>query len=342
MDPPGGSSCSGYSVISKSSLVRYPRFTGAQVTHSLSCTRLGGWLVKIVVGVDGSAGAQSALRWAVGEACAFGCPVVAMLANGFFGRPTAVRDRSPETRIGKIDMAAVALVHEAVARLVDDEPPVVVTTQVSYEEPVDALLGAATRDDVLVVGARGLGHVRRFLLGSVSGHCVQYAPCPVVVVRQVDTVGHAGDRRSVVVGVDGSMQSVVALRWAITHTRARDLALTVVQAWPVEPGPSGGVEELLRAPGDRDSGFTQLQRLVDEAVNEGVGFAHLRRVSVRVVDGQPVKVLTDAAENAGLLVVGSRGRGGFARLLLGSTSSNCLVTQRAPSPSFRDGARSPA
>lgn len=134
---------------------------------------------------------------------------------------------------------------------------------------------------------------------------------------------------TIVLGVDGSAESKEALRWALEEARLRGSRLCVVHAWTLPAavyGPGFGtnlVSELLE----------ELQRgseaLIDRALEEAAdpGGAGVARAAV---EGPPAQTLVDAAADAELLVVGSRGHGGFAGLLLGSVSQQCA--QHAPCP----------
>lgn len=134
----------------------------------------------------------------------------------------------------------------------------------------------------------------------------------------------------IVVGVDGSPPSLAALRWALERARLSGDSLDAVIAWEY-PAPVAGYGWV--PPGadidDIDYGAIAEQALseaVSKVVDPGSG------VTVRqlVMEGYPAQVLLDAAAGAGLLVVGSRGHGGFAGLLLGSVSQHCV--HHAPCP----------
>ena len=127
-----------------------------------------------------------------------------------------------------------------------------------------------------------------------------------------------------VVGVDGSENSVRALRWAAAHAPSRTSTLRVVRAWNI---PSNGGLDML--PGNLDdfrpkAAYDELDDLIAELGPLGVA------VEGRVEFGSPSRVLLDACDDADLLVMGTRGHGGFARLLLGSTSHQCAT--HAPIP----------
>ena len=133
---------------------------------------------------------------------------------------------------------------------------------------------------------------------------------------------------TVVVGVDGSDGSVQALRFALEEARIRGAALKAVNAWHIPPAVYGAGW----APASVD--LDEYRKLAEAALQkslEDVGVA-ASGVTVTPVleEGQPADVLCAEAENADLLVVGSRGLGGFRGLLLGSVSQQCA--HHAPCP----------
>lgn len=135
---------------------------------------------------------------------------------------------------------------------------------------------------------------------------------------------------TVVVGIDGSEGSTRALRFALDEARARDAQLRVVSAWHVPPMLYGSGWGMVAVPPDK-SEFETIARTALEKSLEAVG-AETDGVSVtRVVrEGQAADVLCEEASGADLLVMGSRGLGGFGGLLLGSVSQQCA--QHAPCP----------
>jgi nucleotide-binding universal stress UspA family protein len=181
-------------------------------------------------------------------------------------------------------------------------------------------LAAAHGADLLVVGARGLGGFRGLLLGSVSQQCLHHAEVPIAIVRgDSDDGPHEGTRERVVVGVDGSDQSMAALRWALAEGAARKAVVQVVHAWsaPMIYGPVSGVT-------GSDVGVIEggARRMVDDMVDRAVAGASPVDVERTAVPGGPASSLVDAADDADLVVVGRRGLGGFSRLLLGSVSEH--------------------
>ena len=139
---------------------------------------------RIVVGVDGSPCSEKALRWAIAQARLTGAQVQAIaswqdpVAAGYSLGLMPALD-------GDADWAVITekYLRESVARAVDQlQPEVEILTRVVQGHPAQVLLDAAALAELLVVGSRGHGTVAGMLLGSVSQHCVQHAPCPVVVV----------------------------------------------------------------------------------------------------------------------------------------------------------------
>ena len=135
-----------------------------------------------------------------------------------------------------------------------------------------------------------------------------------------------------VVGVDGSLHSQEALRWAIGQARRTGQQIEAVTSWtiPVDYG-VGGVAPV--AAYDWEGAATGILKDTLAAV---VDPSDADRVSQRVVMGHPARVLLDAAAGADLLVVGSRGRGGFTGMLLGSVSQQVISRARCPVIVVRD------
>jgi nucleotide-binding universal stress UspA family protein len=128
----------------------------------------------------------------------------------------------------------------------------------------------------------------------------------------------------VVVGVDGSPASVAALRWAVRVGGALGLELDAVTTWAYPVGYAMSVAVGGWNP-EQDAG-TMLARAVDTAL-DGTTLTGLR---THVRRGHPAAVLIEASHHAQLLVVGSRGHGGFAGLLLGSVSTQCAEHATCP------------
>ena len=129
----------------------------------------------------------------------------------------------------------------------------------------------------------------------------------------------------IVVGVDGSPEATAALEWALEEGRLRGSDVDVVCAFSAVPDLS---EATLLA--DEKDAALRAEELVRSVVEPAAQSRPGVRVATRTVEGRPAQVLIEAAAGADLLVVGSRGRGGFAGLLLGSVSQQCV--HHAPCP----------
>ncbi|MFD0277427.1 universal stress protein [Kitasatospora sp. NPDC127111] len=146
---------------------------------------------RIVVGVDGSPASEQALRWAVDYARMAGGSVTAIAAweyPAFYGwaglSVPPAEGFNPEELAGRTLSATVA-------KVVGDGPEVRITEAVLPGNAAQALLEAAAGAALVVVGSRGLGGFSGALLGSVSRHLTEHAPCPVVVVRDGQVPGRA-------------------------------------------------------------------------------------------------------------------------------------------------------
>jgi nucleotide-binding universal stress UspA family protein len=149
-------------------------------------------------------------------------------------------------------------------------------------------------------------------------------------LEEVDIMDQANNDRRIVVGVDGSQCSKAALRWAMTQARLIDATVEAVNAWqdPVMLGYSYGWAPAVF---EGDSVPTITEKTLDETVAEVAGHLdHPVEVRTRVAQGHPAQVLLEAATGAQLLVVGSRGHGTFAGILLGSVSQHCLQHASCP------------
>ena len=137
-------------------------------------------------------------------------------------------------------------------------------------------------------------------------------------------------RQRIVVGVDGSPTSKLALRWAIRQARLTGAAIDAVIAWQ-HPEAMTGHAWVMNVVDDDEPGFDVMaEQELTQAISETAGPEPDVTINPVVIRGYPAEVLLDAAESADLLVVGSRGRGGFASALLGSVSQDCAHHATCP------------
>jgi nucleotide-binding universal stress UspA family protein len=270
----------------------------------------------VVVGVDGSAGGVSALRWAREEAerRQQGCTVIEVSRP----EPHGVVDawgqhpsRDERLALERTELSAL------VAAAGGTGP---VDVEVRLGDPVEVLAEAGRQADLLVVGSRGHGGLRSLAPMSVSAALLHRAVGPTVVIPPRWT--EAGDRyRRVVVGVDGSYSAGRALAWAADEARCRDAELVVVHAWHVPVVMTSAPTATVAVASDACR--SAAQETLDEAVAY-VESGDAIRVRPQLIEGAAGLELVMLAGAADLLVVGSRGRGGLAAALLGSTTRACV------------------
>jgi len=158
------------------------------------------------------------------------------------------------------------------------------------------------------------------LLGSVSRGVLHEVTCPAVVVPGSVPAPDG----PIVVGVDGSPASRAALRWAVEEGRLRGATVDVVHAWQY-PGPIYFSESVALTPEDlRAASEHVLTEVLQELGDGGVD------VTSSLERGHPVEVMAKRSERASLVVVGSRGHGTVASMVLGSVSHGVLQHSQCP------------
>jgi nucleotide-binding universal stress UspA family protein len=250
-----------------------------------------------------------------------------VLGGGRFDVPVVgTVPEDTEARIRRL----VADVEEELAGSVPGVRDVEVTVVASASPAVEALLERSEGADLLVVGSRGRGAMRSALLGSVALHCVTHAHCPVEVVHE--TVAEGGGTGRVVVGVDGSESSRAALAAAVDEAVRRGAEVEAVASYLPADYWTDLSTVVIPAIEEIRAGLEARTDLVVQDVlaeRRGRGDA-APAVRIEVVDGPAAEVLLQRARSADLLVVGSRGRGAFRGLLLGSVALHCAM--HAPCP----------
>ncbi len=274
-----------------------------------------------IVGSDGSAGSEHAVRWALAQAVGRTTAVKVLrawhlppMAGAEFG-VAPLTDMEPGEALPGLE----ALAQDAI------DAGVEVTSEVRYGGASRVLLDDSEEAALLVVGSRGLGGFRRLLLGSVSHQCATHAHGPVVVVPCADDEAPAESVVSrLVVGVDGSAASCEALRWAHAFAQGR-LPVVAIGAW----SPSGfGADELHTEP-ERMFQHARLsfEQAVD-ALEADIGAPGC--FERKFVSGRPGVALVEECDDTTLVVVGERGHRGLMHGLLGSVATEVL--HHAPCP----------
>ena len=272
----------------------------------------------IVVGIDGSSHSDAALAWAVAEATARGVPLHLFSAGVHHGEaPKAIYDDAVVDALIAREARAAAdkILEDARTSVLASAPGLAVSVESGLDRAADGLISLSQRAHLVVVGRSGHGPVLNAVLGSVASRLVTHAQCPVVVVRSTPVAGEA--RKGVVVGVDGSALSELALACAFEQASLRGVDLHVVHAWWTRA--TAG-----QTPDTQRDQIAQERLTLSEAL---VGWAERYpdvAVKVSMPVGPAVLALTEAAHDAELLVVGSRGLDGVRRLVLGSVSRGVL------------------
>ncbi|MFC8620360.1 universal stress protein [Micromonospora purpureochromogenes] len=277
---------------------------------------------EILVGYDGSTDATLALDWALDEAQRSGRPVRLayvfewLTVAGWIGPGVAPGIWPDETARRQVE----ELVYKAAADAVAQRPGTTVHGEV-YDGPPALVLQERSADaGLLVLGSRGHGGFAGLLAGSTAVAVTAHAHCPVVVVR----AGQATGAGPVVVGVDGSESSRVALGFAVESAAQRRVPLRVVRVFAPPAGrwrPSDHDEEATVA-GERAA--------VEESLAPWRNTFPDVDVDIEVAPGNPAAALVDASRGAQLVVVGSRGLGGLRGMLLGSVSQQLLQHSSCP------------
>lgn len=274
----------------------------------------------VVVGYDGSEPAELALDYAADQARrrGVGLRIVSAytIAVSDFGMGGGAWNA--ELVQSMCDLARADAQHAA-DRLGEQHPGLAVSTVVE-PGPAAAVILQASQDACLVVlGSFGQGGVLGKLLGGTSRQVATHARQPVVVVRQS---APAGD--TVVVGIDGSPDSIGALAFAFDMASRDGMRLLAVHTWDVPPiGAITGVPAPEPPDLVREIANNEARAALEELAGFGERYPDVA-VEHKIVRGSPVKTLVAESAEAGLLVVGSRGRGGFLGLVLGSVSHGVL------------------
>ncbi|MET9492944.1 universal stress protein [Nocardia sp. NPDC006630] len=278
----------------------------------------------IVVAVDGSAVAYQAAAWAAVDAGLHGAPlriVTSVAVTTGFAPGVVLSD--DDVRVLRTDGEGVVVEATRVARAAAPGEALDISTEVTFDSIIPYLIDLSPRARVLVVGSRGLGAFRRGLLGSVSTAVTRHAHCPVALVHNTAATDALTAEKPVLVGVDGSDNSMPALALAFEEASRRKVGLTALHAW-------SDVSALdVPLPGWDMIQEQESEVLAERLAGFGEQFPDVRVRRILMRD-RPVRALLDESENAQLLVVGSHGRGGFTGMLLGSTSAALLHSVDCP------------
>lgn len=277
---------------------------------------------EIVVGLDSSPEAAGALTWArhfAGERDA----IIVLRA---WRMPTFVSSYAPEAVYAyDFEQLAKQALSDDLAGIADER----LVSNVHHGHAGKSIVAAGAEADLIVVGHRGDSRIS-LMLGSTANYVLHHAMCPVAVVRgDSDTAG----TRHVIVGVDAhhmeepgsTNESVRALQWAYQVPNVEQIRL--MHGWFLPPLEATTYESWARKSDSMDeASLAVIDRVVESAGRKPDGVT----LVPEVVRAPAAQALIESSADADLVVVGSRGRGGFAGLLLGSTSAEVAAHSHAP------------
>ncbi|MER6735872.1 universal stress protein [Streptomyces puniciscabiei] len=275
----------------------------------------------VVVGVDPDPVHRMALAWAADEAVRRGLPLRAVHVEGVPTRGYRKQEVPPswEEWNEALHKAGQQVLGQAVDFVSARHPQLQVDALLAEGDPVWVLREQSRDATAVVLGSRHLSPKQEvFGSASVALPVMARTHCPLVVVPEPEHVTE--EPAYFVVGVDGSEHSAAAVDVAFEEAALRGARLRALLVW--EPGP-------LRV-FDEHQPQQECRRLLSEIVAGRQARCPEVDLHHEVLVGHPVQVLTDASAHALGLVVGTRGRGGFAGMLLGSVSQGVLNHARCP------------
>lgn len=270
----------------------------------------------VLVGVDGSPAARCAVDWAARDAAMRNVPLTLVHAVQPIGLTLPRLTATTAFSRWQVEQGQKIL-DEAVETARATTPaggPAQIETELLFEAAVPALVDLSKDADLVVVGSRGRGPIIRSLLGSVSSSLIRHAHCPVAVIHDEDPLMPYPADAPVLVGIDGSPASELAIAIAFDEASWRGVDLVALHVWSdVEVNDYPAIDWPAMKPAAEEILAERLAGWQDSYPDVTV-----RRV---VECDHPTYHLVRQSESAQLVVVGSHGRGGFAGMLLGSVST---------------------
>ncbi|RZL82452.1 MAG: universal stress protein [Rhodococcus sp. (in: high G+C Gram-positive bacteria)] len=276
---------------------------------------------SIVAGVDGSQSSLDAVRWAARESSLRMTPLLLLACVTYLGAEDGPRLAAELRTRAERDLAEAL---EA-ARASADDGVTDIRAELSHQYAPGALVDCSKGAEMVVLGRRGLGEFTGGLVGSVTSAVTRHAQCPVAVIDGWSRVDNS--TKPVVVGVDRSPNSELAIGLAFEECVLHKAELIALHAWSDQDLSTLALDAVQE---DRSAVETaERSVLADSLAGWGERFPHVVMRQTLVRD-RPVRHLLELAGEARMIVLGCRGRGGFAGMTLGSTSAALLHTTPCP------------
>lgn len=278
--------------------------------------------LPILAGTDGSADSYAAVRWAAREAAATSRPL--MLYSVLGGHLSTWMPASYFADLERDSHAALAGAEKAAREVIGETSSLPVSTHIAHGPPVRALVKASKIAHLLAVGARG-NHDSSLptAVGSTAAGVAAHAHCPVLIIP---ADAPFSQYRRIAVGIDGTRRNELAIGVAFEEAAIHGAELIAVHTWE----DSGLPAELA----GNDYRTDYAQGAADKVISDGLSGWREKFPEVAVtrfvMPGKPARALARLSETVDMVVVGSRGRGGFKGMLLGSTSRALVDTARSP------------
>lgn len=279
----------------------------------------------VIAGLDGSALSRNVVEWAAVEPGRRQCALRLVHTYTLPGTGHWGYDPIPDDLNTVLRERGMALLADVADTVHGADPALEVSTLVSRGDAVTALRRESEHARLTVVGAHGASRVSGVLFGSVALALASVNPAPVAVIGPGQLVNTAGP---VVVGVDGSPNGDAALAFAFDEAALRHVDLVAVHSWndtiadsayslqPVWLDPAAVEQRESAVLADLLAGWQEKYPEVT--------------VHQQLVRSRPARALLELSRTAQLVVVGSRGRGGFTGMLLGSTSQTLITHSGCP------------
>ena len=283
----------------------------------------------VVVGIDGGKHDDATIETGAQLASGMSRPLVvahcdsfASSAAGMYTEAGWIDQGHLEQELERRRHEAELLVGEHVARTRADHPTLTVHGTVMHDSAIHGLVELSEHADLVVIGSDRVSAGRALLLNSTTHVVAHHAHCPVMLVPESDPTPVYD---SVTVGVDGSDNANAALDWATDHAALRSLPLSIVHAWEY---PYLGARTGIAEP--RELMEVDAAQVLADAVHRASSRAPDLTIRPFLREQHPVLALAGDSTASNLLVVGARGRGLFAAVVLGSTSSALIHEANGP------------